>query len=298
LITALGLSGKLAGSGANRIKTVRLRGEISQGIVADPTVIVPGWNDSNGFHEGRDIAELLGVTKYEPPAIPSHVGNLVALPPLVSVYDIEGAERFTNVVETLLMDAPVIITEKLEGSHFAASIFRDGEIAICQRRFKIDPVENAEHDWYKVARLSGLIDKLPALKTEVDRRYGAIAEVVTVRGEVLGPGIQGNYYKLPTLALKIFDIEVNGQPLGVAEYRTLVNQLAIDTVPLLATDLMLRDWLADKTLAQASNGQSALNPALLREGVVIRPLTEMRNEQLGRVIIKQRSPEYLAGSDY
>jgi hypothetical protein len=66
------------------------------------------------------------------------------------------------------------------------------------------------------------------------------------------------------------------------------------TVPILHVG-PLRDWLDGKTIKEASNGQSELHQTL-REGVVIRPLEEQRDDQFGRIIIKQRSPEYLAGS--
>jgi len=164
VITAIGLDGKLSGSEKNRVKTVRLRGEISQGIVASPEVIIPNWNNGADFREGQDITELLGVTKYEPPVIPSQAGTLMPLPELVSVYDIEGAERFGEQVEQYLLEVPVMITEKLEGSHFAVSINGSGETSVSQRRFRIEPVEGAEHDWHKAARTSGLLDKLSPLK--------------------------------------------------------------------------------------------------------------------------------------
>jgi len=119
-----------------------------------------------------------------------------------------------------------------------------------------------------------------------------------VRGEMIGPGIQGNHYKLPAQTVKIFEIEANGIPLEADVYLGLVKQFEIDTVPLLAQNVILRDWLAGKSLAQVSNGASILNPAVIREGIVIRPMHETRSELLGRVIIKQRSPEYLAVSEY
>ena len=115
---------------------------------------------------------------------------------------------------------------------------------------------------------------------------------------MIGPGIQGNHYKLPAQALKVFEIEANGAPLEASIYLDLVNQFEIDVVPLLAKEVILRDWLVGRNLAQASNGKSLLNPAVIREGIVIRPMNEMRSELLGRVIIKQRSPEYLAVSEY
>jgi RNA ligase (TIGR02306 family) len=296
IIECIGLTGKLSGPQKNRVKTVRLRGEISQGIVASIESVLP--TASGVFSEGQDITDLLGVTKYEPPMIPSQAGNLVPLPQLVSVYDIEGAERFGEQVGQYLLDQPVMITEKLEGSHFSASIYADGEIAVCQRRYRIEPIEGAEHDWHKVARTSGLLAKLPEIKQAVAQMLGQAVQVLTVRGEMIGPGIQGNYYKLPAQTIKIFEIEVDGAPLGVVPYLALVNQFTLDAVPVLANNITLREWLAGNPLDKVSNGPSKINPVLLREGVVIRPVDEVRADLLGRVIIKQRSPEYLAVSDY
>src|SRR5579871_6162215 len=64
IIDKLGLSGKLAGSQRNRVKTVRLRGQISQGIVAEPDLLLEDWA-SAVYHEGQGVTERLGVTKYE-----------------------------------------------------------------------------------------------------------------------------------------------------------------------------------------------------------------------------------------
>lgn len=294
VITALGLSGKLAGHDQNRVKTMRLRGVISQGIVATPEILVPSWDGGLKFHEGQDITELLGVTKYEPPLLLGQEGPLGRLPPLVSVYDIEGAERFVAEADQYLMDQPVLITEKLEGSHFSASIYASGEIIVCRRRYSI----SADHAWYQLAEKIGLLARLPDLKREIDATLPHPSDVVTIRGEVVGPGIQANHYKLPKLHIYLFEIEVDGAPLGVPQYMVLIETLALDHVPTLAANVTLREWLAGRSLADASNGQSVLNPAVRRKGVVIRPIVESRDERLGRVILKQRSPEYLVGSDF
>jgi RNA ligase (TIGR02306 family) len=297
IIEQLGLTGKLSGAEKNRVKTARLRGEISQGIVGSPALLLPDWSPER-YHEGQDVAALLGVTKYDPPPVISMEGNLVPLPAMVSVYDIEGAERFASIVEQYLMDAPVLITEKLEGSHFSISIDEGGEIAVSQRRYRIEPVEGVEHDWHKVARLSGLREKMPALREAVQDALGKVPHVVNVRGEMIGPGIQGNYYKLPTQTVRIFEIEADGQPLDAPLFLQLAEQFGIETAPVLSVGATLREWLAGQTVAAASNGTSVIAPHLAREGIVIRPLREQTDLNLGRVVIKQRSPEYLAGSDY
>jgi RNA ligase (TIGR02306 family) len=298
LIETLHLTGKLAGSEHNRIKTVRLRGEISQGLVALPADVIPGWTEGMPLSPGQDVTELLGVTKYEPPIVPNHAGRLVSLPKGVGVYDIEGAERFADIVSAYLLDQPVIITEKLEGSHFAASLLGDGSLAVSQRHHRIEPVEGQEHDWHKVARTSGLADALPAMKAVLEARLGRPIHVLTVRGEVLGPGVQKNIYKLPDHRVYVFDIEADGAPIDAKLYLEMVEQFGLAHAPVLAAGVLLRDWLAGRTLADASNGKSVLQPEVAREGVVIRPMREQTDEVLGRVIIKQRSPEYLSKSDF
>ena len=59
----------------------------------------------------------------------------------------------------------------------------------------------------------------------------------------------------------------------------------------------LRDFLKGQTIKQASNGTSMLEINQKREGIVIRPMTEADVEGFGRLILKQRSPEYLAEND-
>ena len=61
----------------------------------------------------------------------------------------------------------------------------------------------------------------------------------------------------------------------------------------------LREYLDGKTVKEASNGLSILVPGLniLREGIVISPLKEKYVMHFGRLILKQRSPEYLLKHD-
>src|SRR5579862_9548507 len=47
IVETLGLTGKRAGSEGNRVKTIRLRGQISQGVVASPEAVIPAWNNGS-----------------------------------------------------------------------------------------------------------------------------------------------------------------------------------------------------------------------------------------------------------
>lgn len=190
------------------------------------------------------------------------------------------------------MDQPVYITEKLEGSHWSVTWLAEGDqMIVSQRNHAIRPKGDGEHTWHKVARRENYADKLRQIGAERQ------AKAVTVRGELLGPGIQSNYYKLPDHCVYIFEIEINGTPLPAADFLQLASTYELPVAPVLGVDVLLREWLGEKTLKQASDGNSTL-AALPREGIVIKPMVESQDMRLGRLMLKQRSPEYLAKSEY
>lgn len=307
IVNALGLDGKLAhgdipndGSERlrNRVKTVKLRGNLSQGIVASPAVLVEANPKlSPGDFGQTDVTELLGVVKFEPPVVSQKHGNLVGLPDMVSTYDIEGAQNYPQVVD-LLMNVPVCVSEKVEGSHWWASLTADGEFTVGQRNYAIVPVDDGEHDWHKVARLYNVRETLRLIFNELSVMPGKQPlQRVTLRAEIIGPGIQGNYYNTPDHRLYFFEIELNGRPVDASLFLHLCYKYAIPTPPVLAENVSLRSWLNGETVKNASNGYSHINPELLREGIVIKPMQERQHETLGRLFLKQRSPTYLAESD-
>lgn len=293
----LHLTGKLAGSERNRVKTIRLRGNISQGIVCKPSDLAPAINGNNGYTVGDDLTELLGVTKYEPPVVPSQFGDLKPLPGYVSKYDVENAQSYVQIIETFLMDQPCFITEKLEGSHWSATLYTSDEIIVSQRNFQIIPVERGEHDWYKVLRTQGFGDILKQMKAHLDDISKEPINALTLRGEMLGPGVQANYYQLKEHEVRIFEIEINGDPVNSTEFLKLAEQFKLPTVPILAENITLREWLKGQPLTEASNGTSLLSKRR-REGVVIKPMHEDWDDEIGRVMVKQRSPDYLAKTDW
>jgi len=101
VVERLGLTGKLAGSARNRVKTITLRGEVSQGLVGDPKALL-GEDWAARAWTSEELTARLEVTKYEVPVSFSTAGLLLPLPDGVGVYDIEGADRFPAAAEALL----------------------------------------------------------------------------------------------------------------------------------------------------------------------------------------------------
>ncbi|MFN0201713.1 MAG: RNA ligase (ATP), partial [Bacteroidia bacterium] len=95
-----------------RIRTVRLRGQISQGICF-PLSILP---ENTPIEEGLDVTEMLGITKYEPP-IPAQLAGTVKglFPSFIPKTDETRVQVLQEVLDEY-KDETCYITEKLDGS--------------------------------------------------------------------------------------------------------------------------------------------------------------------------------------
>ena len=245
----------------NRIKTVKLRGQISQGVLV-PLHKLPALVPS-----GADLAGALGVTKYEPEECVGQGGaRMTTLPAGLSVYDIENAERHKADWAALLA-SPHVVTEKLEGTNFCAHIDEDGVFRVCSRRHTVEEGDNV---WWHVARKYNLPRVLHQMQ-------GSTRNNIAIYGEVIGPKVQGNYYGRPSLELYVFDMKVNGQwlPWDALGYVIEVEYPDLTLVPVVALE---------------NDGRSHIHSALLREGVVVRALYDPR------VVLKLKNKEYLCAS--
>lgn len=285
----------LAGKEKKRIKTVKLRGVISQGLCIKAIKIYEYLQIKgiNIYENIIDLKEILGIEKYEPPMILEKGANLKPLIDGVESYDIEGCDNYPDVLK-YLMDKAVYISEKIEGSNWGCSITPEGNVIINQRNYTIEPVEGKSHSWIKTSEVCGITEFVRRLQQD---KYSG--KQITVRAEIIGPSIQANIYKLKEHTLKIFDIKVDGRYLKCDDYFNILSEYDMTkyTVPVIARNVILKDWLNGQTVQEVSNGKSILNPDILREGIVIKPMEEeyyCQGKFQGRLIIKMRSPEYLA----
>lgn len=173
-----------------RIKTVRLRGQLSQGM-ALPLSNFPELHESPSI--GDDVTELLKVIKFEKP-IPACLSGKVKgfLPSIIPKTD---AERIQNHPEYFEKYKDVVFqgTLKLEGS--SMTVYNDGgNKGVCSRNLDLEETEENTH--WQVAREFHLLDILP--------------EGYAIQGELMGPGIEGNIEKLKShfmFQFNVYDIE-------------------------------------------------------------------------------------------
>ena len=98
----------LHGAEKNRVGSVRLRGEVSQGVILP----MDGLEDAPF---GEDLSERLGITFWEPPIPISMAGEVEPLPS-VQHYKQHDVEQFGIYASEFVAGEPVIATEKLHGT--------------------------------------------------------------------------------------------------------------------------------------------------------------------------------------
>ena len=265
-----------------RVKTIRLRGQISQGICFPLSVLLAGFEVA----EDADCTEALGVIKYEPP-VPAHLSGIAKgkFPSFIPKTD----ETRVQVMQRLLdkyKGEPCYVTEKLDGSSATFYIYQN-EFGVCSRN--LDLLEDGANTFWKVARALDIEAKLRSLQ-------GNFA----LQGELVGEFVQDNKLKLRghmVYFFNLFDIDrFEYQP--YAQFISTIESLGLQTVPVLATDYRLSNDI--DSIIQMATRKSALRADLWAEGIVIRPLMEkidliLSNENFnnGRVTLKAINPEFL-----
>lgn len=162
-----------------RLKSMKLRKVLSQGLIL-PYV--------SGTNEGDEVTELLGITKYEPAPTSFSGDALGAFPShLVTKTD---EERVQNINLQDYENKEVYISEKLDGTS-VTFYANDGHFGVCSRNLELKPGDNIY--WHVAKELN-----LESILSE----FGNIA----VQGEIIGPGIQKNYYKILKPEFYVFNI--------------------------------------------------------------------------------------------
>jgi RNA ligase (TIGR02306 family) len=238
-----------------RLKTIKLRGQVSQGLILPISVLNP--TDTNIYvtpFEGLDVTEMLGIVKYEPPIPAELAGKVKGLfPSFIRKTDEERIQNLASEYELFKTQnkegMKFYVTEKLDGSS-ATYYFKDGIFGVCSRNLEL--LETEGNTFWKVARELMLKEKLGTL------------------GELIGEGIQGNPYKIKGQTVKFFNaFNIDTQEyLGLGEFIALINGMDLETVPVLDTNFTLPETVED--MLKVADDKSVLNFSFDREGIVIR----------------------------
>ena len=245
-----------------RLRTVKLRGQVSQGLILPMSVLNPP--DTNIYvtpFEGLDVTKMLDIVKYEPP-IPAELAGKVkgVFPSFIPKTDGERIQNLTKEYEEWKYQSKhqFYVTEKLDGSS-ATFYVKDGEFGVCSRNLEL--LETEGNTFWKVAR-----------ELDLENKMKSLGKNISLQGELIGEGIQGNPYKLKGQTIRFFtgyDIDKQ-ERLNLRDFIVILELLGLQSVPILSIEFFLPDSV--EQLLQQAEGKSVLNPDTEREGVVVRSM--------------------------
>jgi RNA ligase (TIGR02306 family) len=274
-----------------RIRTVRLRGQISQGIAFPLSIIEnkSGYIMLGELVEGLDVTDFLDITQYIP-QIPANISGEVkgVFPNFIPKTDETRVQLLQDVL-TRHKGTRCYVTEKVDGCS-VTYFYKDGEFGVCSRNLELRETE--DNLFWKMARTLKIEEKLK-------QYYDAQKTNMAIQGELIGMGIQKNNLRLPenkVLFFNVFNID-KFEYLNYQDAFTFLAVLDLEAVPVVGLFYELDDNIDN--LIEKSKGFSLLNPKIYREGIVIRPMKELVDLQMssefnnGRVSFKAINPEYL-----
>lgn len=261
-----------------RLRTIKLRGQISQGLLMPLAEVISIAGCTSPIQEGDDVSEWLNIQKWEKPMNAQLAGMARRnFPSLIPKTDQERAQNLKKEITTAAAAGLQFeLTEKLEGSSMTVYLI-DGEFGVCSRN--LDLKETEGNTFWQVARLDDVEEKM---------RIAGLNNFA-IQGELVGPGIQGNIYRLSKPEFRVFDVYniQAGAYLAPHERRALIQVLDLLHVPVLLIDKDLGVGSVDEIL-QWAEGASKLNDKQEREGIVFK-------EANGGMSFKAISNKYLLG---
>jgi RNA ligase (TIGR02306 family) len=273
-----------------RVGAVKLRGVVSQGLVLS----LP---EGKVYEAGQDVAEELGITKWEPPKRQGGFNRgrrqptkKKANPHFDRYTDIQNIRNFNTVFQE---GEEVVITEKIHGTNFRAGklprwksnlwgkimAFLFGKFEFVYGSHNVQLLPFRKKNFYgddvygRIARQLDLANRIPP---------GYI-----VYGEIYGPGIQDLTYGAKDLQVRFFDVKHNGEYLSWVEAERFFIGAGLESVP-----LVYQGEFSQKELDIQTGGKSVIEPTQIREGCVVRSAREVRFGHM-RKVLKSINPEYL-----
>ena len=301
LVKELGLEGRLAGKESNRVKAVKLRGVLSQGLiypVGDDGVVLkpdpydPGFRGTQ-VQVGDDVTEFLGIVKYEPPIPTSMSGQVFNASGMTVKYDIENWKNYPDILQE---GEDVVFTEKLHGTWACFGLYDQDTYIVGSKglsakglAFKLND-ENANNLYVRMYNELGriLVDRL--------NRVFPGEEKVYILGEIFGKGVQDLGYGMQKPSFRIFDIRIGDDYLDHDLMQDVIaNEFNDDEIEVSSVPVLYRGPFSVDVMNEYTNGNETVsgNSMNIREGIVMRPTVERRDDELGRVILKSVSEAYL-----
>lgn len=239
------------GVAGERLRTIKLRGQVSQGLLLPI--------DGIGIKvEGDDVTEALGIQKWEAP-IPACLAGMArgGFPSAIPKTDQERIQNLAPVLDSWA-NFKWEVTEKLDGTSATYFLDEAGDFHVCSRNLDLKDSEGNTH--WMIAKKYNIHEKMLA--------KGLLG--FAIQGEIIGEGIQGNKYKLTGQDFFVFDMyDSQARVYGSAEDRQrITKELNLNHTPVIIHSSLV--GLNVDAILDYAEGKSILNAKTEREGIVFK----------------------------
>jgi RNA ligase (TIGR02306 family) len=268
-----------------RLRTIRLRGQLSQGLLLPFEMpVIKDWciaqlfDDSRTMvgtqYEGEDVTDVLGILKWEKPVNANLAGIARGnFPSFIPKTDQERIQNCTREFEQWKADGEAWeVTEKLDGSSMTV-YYSQGETpmqdlaGVCSRNLDLEFVDD---------RAGGNSFWNAAIENDLINKIMSTGRSLAIQGELIGEGIQGNSYKLTGQHFYCFDIfDIDKQEYLLPWQRWIMtDRLGINHVPIVNLEYPIHKEDTIEFLLHSAEGKSSVGAAPQREGLVFKSLNK------------------------
>lgn len=263
-----------------RLKTIKLRKQLSQGLVLQ----VNKFPEIKNPQEGDDVTEILKIEKWE--SLSESHGNgggmgaktagATAFPAFIRKTDQERVQNYTFEIAKHLGDEDFEATIKLDGSsmtvfhvakgseHYDYAIEDMENRALRKKGFFGKLIHKIKKKFNLIqtpAYLDGVCSRNIQLDTDGDNHFSAFVREnkilealssfgrnIAVQGELIAPTIQENYEKVDKFEFHVYDVfDIDTQKyLLPCEARDVAQKLGLSYVPVLAEGMRLSTFIKDQ----------------------------------------------------
>lgn len=281
------------GIDGERIKTIKLRGELSQGLV----IPLHKLNIMDAV-EGKNLTDILNIKKYDGGSketnndsvemnrsrLPNFVNKLIykyfrpkgdrLFPECCPKTD---TKRVQNIFDKLV-SGEYEISEKLDGSSMTV-YYLDGHLGVCSRNFeKANPKLNWFQKYFFKPQTSNFWEcvKFHKIDTILSRFCEDTGRNLAIQGELIGSKIQNNPYQINGYDYYVFDVyDIDAKSyLKPSERVKLVKELGLKHVPYTVENVEFTDI---NVLLKRAEFKSKLNPKTEAEGHVYKSMTTSKS---------------------
>lgn len=227
----------------HRLKTAKLRGQISQGLLLPYKMIEESpwkerWNE-NPHTEDEDFSGFWNVIKYEPPMPANLRGKMKPWPAWIEKTD---EERIQNLPKLKIDPKDWYATEKIDGT--SCTIFtrekETGEIenGLCSRNYEIIEEDgNTYWDVVKATKVTFQYNEISLYEYLQKMREFHGYKSLVFQGEIFGESIQSNPLGMKGQTIRIFNVIADGERLVRVGMEKLFPELTNLWVPIIPASI-------------------------------------------------------------